>query len=151
MTPFLKLDIKTCEGWRSRAYPDPETGGAPWTIGWGHTGLEVHPGMEITEAEGEAYLDKDIAHAVSLCDRYMPWWRSMNDPRQDVMVQLVFNMGWGDGTHGLSSFKHALAAAKAGDYYHEGIELLGSHWAKEVKSRADRLVKQVQTGIRQAS
>ncbi|EAW4242513.1 lysozyme, partial [Salmonella enterica subsp. enterica] len=30
--------IKTFEGCRLKAYPDPKTGGAPWTIGYGWTG-----------------------------------------------------------------------------------------------------------------
>ena len=29
--------VKEFEGCRLTAYPDPETGGAPWTIGWGST------------------------------------------------------------------------------------------------------------------
>lgn len=29
---------------RLEAYPDPGTGKAPWTIGWGTTGLDVGPG-----------------------------------------------------------------------------------------------------------
>ena len=29
--------IKGFEQLRLKAYPDPGTGGKPWTIGWGHT------------------------------------------------------------------------------------------------------------------
>ncbi len=29
--------VKEFEGCRLEAYPDPETGGEPWTIGWGST------------------------------------------------------------------------------------------------------------------
>ena len=29
---------------RFEAYPDPGTGGAPWTIGWGATGKGIGPG-----------------------------------------------------------------------------------------------------------
>ncbi|MEB3349297.1 MAG: lysozyme, partial [Cyanobacteriota bacterium] len=32
----LKLIIEF-EGFRDKAYPDPATGGAPWTIGYGFT------------------------------------------------------------------------------------------------------------------
>jgi GH24 family phage-related lysozyme (muramidase) len=37
-TLWLAQDIKTDEGCRLEAYPDPATGAAPWTIGYGHTG-----------------------------------------------------------------------------------------------------------------
>ena len=39
--------IKQFEGYSSKAYPDPATGGAPWTIGYGTTN-GVKPGMIIT-------------------------------------------------------------------------------------------------------
>jgi lysozyme len=32
------------EGLRLNAYPDPATGGDPWTIGYGSTGPNVKPG-----------------------------------------------------------------------------------------------------------
>ena len=38
------------EGISLIAYPDPATGGDPWTIGYGHTG-GVKPGDTCTEAE----------------------------------------------------------------------------------------------------
>ena len=37
--------IKRFEGCRLKAYPDPGSRGAPWTIGYGHTGAEVVPGL----------------------------------------------------------------------------------------------------------
>lgn len=47
------------EGCRLTAYPDPATGGAPWTIGWGHTGPDVKPGMTITQAQADKmFIDR---------------------------------------------------------------------------------------------
>ena len=43
------------------AYPDPGTGGAPWTIGWGATGPDVGPGTVWTQAQCDARLQSDIA------------------------------------------------------------------------------------------
>ncbi|WP_086617009.1 lysozyme [Erythrobacter tepidarius] len=49
------------------AYPDPATGGAPWTIGWGATGHDhVHggrigPGTVWTQAQCDARLADDLA------------------------------------------------------------------------------------------
>ena len=42
------------------AYPDPGTGGAPWTIGWGATGSDVKPGTVWSQAQCDARLDADI-------------------------------------------------------------------------------------------
>jgi len=52
--------IKRWEGLELKAYPDPATGGDPWTIGYGHTGSDVKPGLVITEAEAEGLLRKDL-------------------------------------------------------------------------------------------
>ncbi|GGD57064.1 glycoside hydrolase family protein [Erythrobacter arachoides] len=49
------------------AYPDPGTGGAPWTIGWGATGRDhVHSGRIArgtvwTQAQCDARLEADLA------------------------------------------------------------------------------------------
>lgn len=42
------------------AYPDPATGGRPWTIGFGTTGPDVNPGTVWTRAEAEARLKHDV-------------------------------------------------------------------------------------------
>lgn len=42
------------------AYPDPGTGGAPWTIGWGATGKGIAPGTVWTVDQCEARLKKDL-------------------------------------------------------------------------------------------
>ena len=54
--------VKRFEGCRLDAYPDPATGGDPWTIGWGHTGPEVHKGLTISQDIADAYLLKDLTH-----------------------------------------------------------------------------------------
>jgi lysozyme len=52
--------IKKFEGCRLNAYPDPGTGGEPWTIGWGYTiyanGQKVKKGDVITKEDAESLL-----------------------------------------------------------------------------------------------
>ena len=49
------------------AYPDPGTGGAPWTIGWGATGDGIGPGTVWTQEECDARLERDITrHAAEV-------------------------------------------------------------------------------------
>lgn len=43
------------------AYPDPGTGGEPWTIGWGATGSDVGPGTVWTQQQCDRRLEADIA------------------------------------------------------------------------------------------
>lgn len=53
--------IRRYEGLRLKAYPDPGTGGAPWTIGYGHTGPDVKPGLVITNERADELLMADLA------------------------------------------------------------------------------------------
>lgn len=48
------------ESCKLEAYPDPATGGAPWTIGWGHTGPEVKPGLKWTQGKADAVFLEDL-------------------------------------------------------------------------------------------
>lgn len=43
------------------AYPDPGTGGAPWTIGWGATGGGIARNTIWTKAQCDARLEADLA------------------------------------------------------------------------------------------
>ncbi len=59
--------IKTFEGCARlrpdgmvEAYPDPGTGGAPWTIGWGATGPGIGPATVWTRAQCDERLARDV-------------------------------------------------------------------------------------------
>jgi lysozyme len=54
--------IEEFEGDELRAYPDPGTGGEPWTIGYGHT-VGVHPGETITQEQAIQFLQRDVSSA----------------------------------------------------------------------------------------
>lgn len=45
---------------RFEAYPDPGTGGDPWTIGWGSTGKGVTRGTVWGQAECDQRLERDL-------------------------------------------------------------------------------------------
>ena len=42
------------------AYPDPGTGGDPWTIGWGATGAGIGPGTVWTQAQCDERFARDL-------------------------------------------------------------------------------------------
>lgn len=42
------------------AYPDPGTGGAPWTIGWGATGPDIKQGTVWSQQQADDWFDKHI-------------------------------------------------------------------------------------------
>jgi lysozyme len=65
LTPEGWTLLKAWEGCRLSAYPDPASGAAPWTIGYGHTGPVVAPGLTITQQQADALLQKDVADAAN--------------------------------------------------------------------------------------
>lgn len=52
---------KHYEGCSLEAYPDPgSSNGEPWTIGYGHTGPEVHKGLVWTQEKADATFPVDV-------------------------------------------------------------------------------------------
>ena len=82
------------EGCRLIAYPDPGTGGDPWTIGYGHTGPDVHPGMTITLEQAEDLLAQDVKRAEA--DVNAKLTVKVNQEEFDALVYFAFNCGCGN-------------------------------------------------------
>lgn len=138
-TPQLIDDIKRDEGCRLTAYKD--TVGVV-TVGYGHA--HVAPGTVWTQAQADSALDADIAIAVHDLDFRLPWWRKLDDVRQDVLAEMAFNMG----VEGLLGFHNTLAFVEAGNYAAASGGMLASKWAKQVGARATRLAAMMRTGAR---
>jgi lysozyme len=140
MTPLLFDDLERDEGLRLTAYRD--TGGR-WTIGYGH-GEGVSPGETWTTDQALGALHADVATAIHALDDAFAWWRTLDDVRQDVMVELCFNMGVGT----LSRFVNTLGAIRRGDWATASADLLTSRWASQVGARGARLAAMLRTGAR---
>lgn len=83
--------IKPWEGERFMAYPDPGTGGAPWTVCYGHTGPDVVRGKTYTLAECEAFLDEDMREANAAVRRCLPM--PMLVQVEAALTSAAFNIG----------------------------------------------------------
>ncbi len=75
-----------------RAYPYVCPAGY-WTIGYGHLCDPKHP--PITDAEGEAYLAKDLMIAFSATLRFCPVLATEHEERLAAIVDFTFNLGAG--------------------------------------------------------
>jgi GH24 family phage-related lysozyme (muramidase) len=94
LTPEGWTLLKTWEGCRLSAYPDPASGGAPWTIGYGHTGPEVVPGLTITQQQAEAWLQSDATEAADAVDRLLQDV-ALTSCQRDALISFCFNVGAG--------------------------------------------------------
>lgn len=119
--------VKDFESLSLTAYPDPASpravalrsgidpvvaaklSGAPWTIGWGHTGPEVHEGLTITLDQAEKLLAQDLFTAESAIRQYVKV--ELNQNQFDALVSFAFNLGSGN----LAS-STLLKKLNAGDY-----------------------------------
>lgn len=162
-TTYCVGDIAQDEGLRLKAYPDPRSPravelrkplsqrcagweklpGYPWTIGYGST-RNVKEGDICTVANATVRLMADIEMVKQDLDRHTPWWRQLDDVRQDVLVNMCFNLGWTK----LSGFHRMLEAIDAHNYGKAADEILASAAAVELPARYNRLATQMRTGVR---
>lgn len=85
---------KFFEECRLEAYPDPATGGAPWTVGWGHTGVDVSKGLVIDQTKADCLLTIDQCHAEYVVSKYIATDK-LRQYQFDALVDFVFNVGPG--------------------------------------------------------
>lgn len=87
--------IKRWEGCKLHAYPDPGTGGDPWTIGWGTTrmdGRAVKRGDQITQVRADQLLESQLvryADEVSAAIGNAP----TSQEQFDALVSFHYNTG----------------------------------------------------------
>lgn len=108
------------------------------TIGVGHN-IEDRG---ITTDQALRILDDDIAVACADLDKIAPFWRSLDDARARVLVDMCFNIG----AARLSGFKQMLMAIKNGDYAKASDEMMASKWYGQVGLRAQTLTNIMRTG-----
>ena len=86
--------IKQFEGCRLAAYPDPGSGGDPWTIGHGATGPGIHKGVTWTQAQADARLAEDVAK-FARCVNDAIGTAPTTDGQRAAMISLAYNIGLG--------------------------------------------------------
>ena len=74
------------------AYPDPGTGGAPWTIGWGSTGADIKPGLTWTKQQCDDRLAQDLTHFASHVSAAIGD-APATQPQFDAMLSFAYNVG----------------------------------------------------------
>lgn len=92
----LALDlIKQFEGCELVAYPDPGSGGYPWTIGWGATGPGIAKGVSWTQAQADERLAADVGHFAAKVDALLNG-APTTAGQKAALVSLAYNIGPGN-------------------------------------------------------
>lgn len=138
MTPRGYAQLLNDENEILHAYQDSEH---YWTIGVGHL-IDGRKGGGISQKISRIIFEDDIEQAEIDC-RMLPWFRTLDPVRQDVIVMLRFNMG----LQGLLTFKRMIAAIERGDWPGAAWELSNSTWKTQVgKDRHDALTEALEFG-----
>lgn len=160
--PALLASVRLGEALRLKAYPDPESplakqlalplnkrvagwqnlSGAPWTVGYGHTGSDVKQGDSCTKAQADAWLLADLGEAIGELDHREAWWRAMTADRQRVLAEMCFNLGYGR----LCGFHRMMADLQAGKFAAAADEMDDSKWARQIGGREKRLSDRMRAG-----
>lgn len=137
---LMRKELIRDEGIRLIPYMD--CCGKPWrtctckskgklTIGIGRNLDDVG----ISKDEAYLMLDNDIQRTSDSLDKNLPWWKTLDEVRQRVILNMAYNLG----INSLLGFKNTLAAIQAGRYNDAADGMLASKWATQVGARATRL------------
>lgn len=126
------------EGKKKAAYQDSL---GYWTIGVGRL-IDGRKGGGLSDDEINYLLSNDINRVIKELTESLPWWTTLSENRQRVLVNMCFNLG----ITKLLGFKNTLAHMKAGNYEKAAQGMLASLWAKQVGKRADRLAAIMRAG-----
>lgn len=92
--PFEGYAIRLPDG-GCRAYPDPGTGGAPWTIGYGSTGPTIHKDTVWTHQQAEEAFEEHVQYFCNGVLRLCP--NLINHPRRlAAILSFAYNVGLGN-------------------------------------------------------
>jgi len=110
----LKL-IQQFEGCHLEAYPDPLSGGDPWTIGYGTTrysdGRKVQKGDKINRVEADMLLRSEVDRIAEKLRATVPFWVAMSDHQKCALISFAYNLGSGFyGTAGFETISKQLKA-----------------------------------------
>jgi len=109
--------VKEFEGCKLTAYPDPETGGEPWTIGWGSTvygdGATVKKGDRISQELADALLAGRLERDHRLLAQRIPRWVELSTNQQAALLSFTYNCGpaW-FGSKGFTTITKVLQAGE---------------------------------------
>lgn len=130
-----KQIIKDQEGLKLVGYICP-AGKA--TVGWGHTGPDIHVGMRITIQQAEEFLDEDLAESEDAVERLVKV--PLTENQFGALVSFTFNLGQGalGGStllRVLNAGDYAGAASQFLKWVHAGKEVLPGLVTRRTKER----------------
>lgn len=124
-----------------------------------HEGIRIHPYQDtvgkltigvgrnlddvgLSKSEIMFMLRNDVMRAWSSAQGDYPWFVELDPIRQDVILNMIFNLGEG----GFAGFKKLIKALDEKNFELAAKEMLDSKWATQVGLRAKELAVMMITG-----
>jgi GH24 family phage-related lysozyme (muramidase) len=93
--PFEGYAVKLPSG-GCLSYPDPGTGGHPWTIGWGSTGPGIDKTTVWTLQQAEQALHEHVVYFTTGLLKLSPSLINATDSRLAALISFCYNVGLGN-------------------------------------------------------
>jgi len=141
--------IKIFEGYSSTPYVCPA---GKWTIGYGYNyedrGFSVENLTELllngfSEELADQLLRDDVAECVQVLGRLLTFYHTLNEPRQAVVVDMIYQLGLA----GFQKFRKMIKALESGDFEQTALQMQDSKWFKQSGRRSLINTAQMKTGI----
>lgn len=135
----VREQLKADEGTVPYAYKDSL---GYLTIGTGIL-IDKGKGGGLRTEEMDFILDNRIKINANTLTTKLNWFSRLDGVRQGVLINMSFQLG----IDGLLKFVNTLKMIENGDYQSASVGMLNSLWARQTPERANRLAKQMRTGV----
>lgn len=136
MSETLQQRIMRHEGFTE--YPKPDAKGMD-VVGYGHdiTIIDANSTYAngISQESALTLLEADIDIATRLANGALPWLHLIDELRQGIIVELVFQLG----IQGMLQFKQMLQAIQSDDWEAAANAMIDSEWHSQTPARCEEL------------
>lgn len=149
----LKEMLERHEGRKSKPYRCTK---GKRTIGIGHNidakGLpeDIEAFLDeygyITDEMIDILFDADVEDAISDCVRLYPDFYTYSDNRQNALLDMCFQMGYGNDKRGMKSFKNTNIAIRNEMWDEVADALKYSKWYRDTPNRAEEITEMLREG-----
>jgi lysozyme len=137
---LVEADTKVREGLRLMMYRDTK---GILTIGYGHN-LQARP---ITKRAAQAILEDDMEATEDELLALFPWVVELDPVRQMAVFDMAYNMGANKLKNEFSTPPNgSMCRIERGEFAAAGTQLRQSKWYDDVGSRAERVIRMLETG-----
>lgn len=118
----------------------------PYTDSRGYPTFGIGTRLPITVIEAELLMQHRLNILSEELYQQLPWVEQLDDVRHEALLNMAYNMGV---PRLVRNNPKMLEALHQGRWTDAAAEVLDGPWKDQVRARAQRISKQIETGVRQ--